>query len=91
MNYSQEYFERMQMMCRYFESQSKENVLCVPEFIASSLINDIIQNEEDNMIAFKKIKEILAEMEETEHKNDVHWYDYKIHLMSVLRNNKIEE
>ena len=44
MNYSQEYFERMQMMCRYFESQSKKNILHVPEFIASSLINDIILN-----------------------------------------------
>lgn len=54
MNYPQEYFERMQMMCRYFESQSKESALHLPEFIASSLINDIIQKEEDNLVASKK-------------------------------------
>ncbi|MFD1602246.1 hypothetical protein ACFSJW_18405 [Flavobacterium artemisiae] len=91
MNYSQEYFERMQMMCRYFESQSKKNILHVPEFIASSLINDIIQKEEENLIASKKIEEILAEMKVTEHQNNVHWYDYKIHVMNVLKENKIEE
>lgn len=54
MNYSEEYFERMQMMRRYFESQSKENDFYLSEFIASSLINDIIEQEEDNLEGSKK-------------------------------------
>ncbi|CAD0008786.1 hypothetical protein [Flavobacterium chungangense] len=47
--YSQEHFEKMQMMCRYFESHSKVNELYLPEFTISKSINDVIEYEENNV------------------------------------------
>lgn len=89
--YNQKKIQNMQMMCRYFESNSKSNKLYLPEFTISKKINDIIENEENGAKGIQKIFKLLAEIESLEDKNDSHWHDYKIHVMCVLRENGFNE
>ncbi|SEP02203.1 hypothetical protein SAMN05444671_4616 [Flavobacterium sp. CF108] len=86
-----QHFENMQMMCRYFESNSKLNKFYLPEFTISKKINDIIENEENSFDGIMKILELLAEIDNLEHPNDIHWFDYKLHVLSVLRQNGFSE
>nr|WP_199000731.1 hypothetical protein [Flavobacterium sp. ASV13] len=88
---SQQHFDNMQMMCQYFESKSKDNDLYLPEFTTSKSINDIIKYEENSTEGIQKILKSLAKIEKMEHHNDVHWLDYKIHIMAVLRENGYKE
>ncbi|MCP2029791.1 hypothetical protein L1276_004985 [Flavobacterium sp. HSC-32F16] len=89
--YTQQHFENMQMMCSYFESNSKNNEFYLPEFTASKKINDIIENEENSFEGVMKILELLAEIDNLKLKKDVHWFDYKLHVLSVLRQNGFSE
>lgn len=89
--YSKEHFDNMQMMCRYFESKSKDNDLYLPEFTASKSINNVIQYEENSVEGIQKILKTLAEIENSQHYNDAHWLDYKMHVMAVLRENGYTE
>ncbi|WP_269236594.1 hypothetical protein [Flavobacterium flavigenum] len=89
--YSQQNFENMKMMSRYFESNSKVDELYLLEFRTSNLINNIIENEDDNEKGIQETFKLLAEIESLEHKNDSHWLDYKIHVMCVLRENGFNE
>ena len=78
------HFEEMKMMCEYFKKHSLENDLYIPEYEASKEINLIIESENDPEIGIVKIKNVLKEIEKLEHKDDFHWYDYKLHLNPFL-------
>lgn len=86
---SEEHFARMQMMCRYFKSQSETQELSMPEYQASKAINEIILgSDQDLSRATASIRNVLSELDLVAHKNDVHWYDYRLHVNAVLRENK---
>lgn len=79
-------FERMQMMCKSFKSNSEKDVGFFPEFIASESINDILQQSDILTIEdYRKILRIIADIDLTKHYNGSQWLDYKIHLNALLR------
>ncbi|GAA3592614.1 hypothetical protein Q4Q39_05695 [Flavivirga amylovorans] len=85
---SVEHFGRMNMMTRTFESNSKSNKLYLPEYEVSNEINKMIKLiEKPSQSDFKKIERLIKEIDKTEHHNGSQWYDYKIHLNAVLREN----
>lgn len=80
--------ERMQMMCRTFQSSSEKYPDFIPEFEASKSINDIllqsgILTTED----YDEILKIITNIDLTKHYDGSQWLDYKLHLNSVLRHN----
>lgn len=79
-------FERMQMMCKSFKSNSEKYIDFLPEFIAAKSINDILQQSDilttEN---YRKILRILADIDLTKHYDGAKWLDYKIHLNALLR------
>ena len=86
------YIERLSMMYEYFESHAKRNPLYLPEFKAAALIYAIINKKEDYLKEdFDEIRKILSDVDLTEHKNDSHWVDYKIHLNYVLHQFGLKE
>ena len=85
---SNEHFERMNMMCRTFELNSKHNELFKPEYEISKEINRLIEIIEVPTEAdFKKIEDLIVSINSTKHHNGSQWYDYKIHLTALLRAN----
>jgi len=80
-----EHFERMQMMCRTFQSAAEKYADFQPEFIASKSINDILQKSNTlTNEGFIEILKILTDIDLTKHKDGSQWYDYKIHLNALL-------
>lgn len=76
-------FDRMQMMARYFR-ENAGNPSYLPEAKASALINGVLKNGVLNSMDLERIKEIQPEVDNADHKDDVHWYDYKLHLNAWL-------
>jgi hypothetical protein len=84
--------ERLQMMYSYFKSNAEKDSLYLPEFNAATLISDIMNLKESySKDDFNNIRKILSDVDLTEHKNDSHWYDYKIHLNYILRQHGLNE
>ena len=82
---SQEHFERMQMMCQFFERESKKLPISLPEFEASKAINNLIESiETPDIMDFKNIVNILNDVDNVEHTDGSHWFDYKIHVWATL-------
>jgi len=85
---SEEHFDRMCMMCKKFNIQSKEENLFLPEYLASKEINEIIKRIENLAeLDFKTIIEIIKKTENSNHYSGSLWYDYKIHLSAILKEN----
>ena len=85
---SEVHFERMNMMCRTFESNSKNDILYLPEYETSKEINEMIKLIENPTQAdFHKIEELIKNIDKIEHHNGSQWYDYKIHLNALLGEN----
>ena len=85
---SEVHFERMRMMSRVFETQSKIYEDSLPEFEASKTINDLIENLANPKDSdFKKIENILTNVDNVRRMNGSQWYDYKIHVNATLRVN----
>lgn len=78
------HFERMKMMCTYFKEQTAVSDLYIPEYNASRAINEIIETESDRQIRAHKINVILQEVNQSEHANNVQWYDYCLHVNLYL-------
>lgn len=87
--HSIQHFENMQMMCRYFETKSKYDDLYVIEFETSKVINSIIENEEGDIVGIEKILDLLAIVEKSNHAGGSHWHDYEIHVLGILRLNRL--
>jgi hypothetical protein len=88
---SEEHFEEMKIMSEYFNENSRNSKyfqLYEPEADASKLINTIIENETDSKIGIEKINYIINEIEQKQHLNDVHWFDFMIHVNAVININK---
>ncbi|WP_289046520.1 hypothetical protein [uncultured Olleya sp.] len=76
------------MMCRKFESNSKKDKLFLPEYEISKEINEMIQLiDKPSQSDFEKIEELIKSLNSIEHYNGSQWYDYKIHLNAILREN----
>jgi len=75
------HFERMKMMCKYFEDHSNTNHLYIPEYTAAIKINNLIETGDNQK---SEIEKILKEIENIEHKNDSHWLDYKMHVKAYF-------
>lgn len=81
-----EHYERMIMMASYFREHSNNDKLYILEVNASEGINRIIKNSEKlDLESAEKIVEMLDEINNHEHKNDVHWFDYTLHVKHALR------
>jgi hypothetical protein len=87
--HSIQHFENMQMMCRYFEEKSKYDDLYVIEYETSKIINGIIENEEDDIVGVEKILDFLAIVEKSNHAGGSHWHDYEIHVLAILKLNRL--
>lgn len=72
-------------MCAYFKEHIAVSDLYIPEYNASRAINELIETESDRHIRARKIEAVLYEIEQSDHNNDVHWYDYRLHVNSYLR------
>jgi len=81
---SVKHFEEMKIICEHFKINSLKNDLYIPEYDASKEINSIIESESDTETGIAKIKSVLERIEKLEHMNNVHWYDYKLHLNQFL-------
>lgn len=79
--------ERMEMMCKTFQSNSEKYPEFLPEFEASQSINNILQ-QSINLTTenYNDILKILKNIDLLKHYDGSGWYDYKLHLNSVLRN-----
>jgi hypothetical protein len=78
--------ERMKMMCKSFQSSSEKYPDFIPEFEASKSINDILQQSISLTTEnYNDILKILKNIDLTKHYDGSGWYDYKLHLNSVLR------
>ncbi|GAK77272.1 hypothetical protein JCM19296_2879 [Nonlabens ulvanivorans] len=76
------------MMCRMFESNSKNDKLYLPEYEISNEINEMIKLiDNPTQSDFHKIEELIKNIDKTEHHNGSQWYDYKIHLNALLLEN----
>jgi hypothetical protein len=77
--------ERMKMMSKSFQSNSEKYPEFLPEFEASQSINHILQQSinltTDN---YSEILKILKNIDLLKHYDGSGWYDYKLHLNSVL-------
>ena len=79
-------FERMQMMCESFKSNSEKYIDFLPEFIASESINNILQQSDIVTTEhYREILRIVTDIDLTKHYNGSQWLDYKIHLNALLR------
>ena len=87
--HSIQYFENMQMMCRYLEAKSKSDDLYVLEYETSKIINGIIENEEDDIVGVEKILDFLAIVEKSNHAGGSHWCDYEIHVLAIVKLNRL--
>lgn len=79
--------ERMEMMCKSFQLNSEKYPEFLPEFEASQSINNILK-QSINLTAenYNDILRILKNIDLLKHYDGSGWYDYKLHLNSVLRN-----
>ena len=77
--------ERMEMMCKSFQTNSEKYPEFLPEF-ASQSINHILQ-QSINLTAenYNDILKILNNIDLIKHYEGSGWYDYKLHLNSVLK------
>ncbi|MDO6803971.1 hypothetical protein Q4595_16085 [Wenyingzhuangia sp. 1_MG-2023] len=81
----------MEMMCRTFGNKSKSDSLFLPEYRTSEKINELIQLiEKPTQSEFEKIVDLIKNTDKMEHYNGSQWYDYKIHLNAILRENGFE-
>ena len=88
---SEEHFQRMQMMCRVFEANSRTREEYLPEFKASKAINELIEKvAKPSTGDFLAILNILNDLDNVQHKNGSQWFDYKIHVSATLRANGFE-
>ncbi|WP_179317985.1 hypothetical protein [Winogradskyella undariae] len=88
---SKEHFGRMEMMCRAFGNKSKSNSLFLTEYKASEEINEMISSiNKPTQSDFEKIVGVIKNTDSTKHYNGSQWYDYKIHLNALLRENGFE-
>lgn len=78
--------ERMEMMCKSFQTNSEKYPEFLPEFEASQSINHILQ-QSINLTAenYNDILKILNNIDLIKHYEGSGWYDYKLHLNSVLK------
>lgn len=78
--------ERMEIMCKSFQSHSEKYPEFLPEFEASQSINYILK-QSINLTAddYKDLLKILKNIDLLKHYNGAGWYDYKLHLNSVLK------
>ena len=85
---SKEHFKRMEMMCKTFAEKSKSNSLFLPEYETSEKINGMICSiNKPTESDFNKIIDLIKKTDLKEHYNGSQWYDYKIHLNALLREN----
>jgi ABC-type polysaccharide transport system permease subunit len=78
--------ERMEMMCKSFQANSEKYPEFLPEFEASQSINDILQQSVNLTVGnYNDILKILKNIDLIKHYDGSGWYDYKLHLNSVLR------
>ena len=77
------------MMCRYFEEKSKFDDLYMIEFETSKNINSIIESEVDDIVGIEKILDLLTIVEKSNHAGGSHWHDYEIHVLAILKVNKL--
>ena len=78
--------ERMEMMSKSFPANSEKYPEFLPEFEAAQSINHILQQSTilttDN---YNEILKILNNIDLLKHYDGSGWYDYKLHLNSVLK------
>ena len=85
---SKAHFERMEMMCKTFAEQSKSDSLFLPEYETSEEINRMISSiDKPTDSDFNEIIDIIKNIDTKEHYDGSQWYDYKIHLNALLREN----
>lgn len=83
--------ERMEMMCKTFQSNSEKYPEFLPEFEASLSINNILQKSINLTVDdYKDILKILKNIDLIKHYDGSGWYDYKLHLNSVLRSKRFD-
>jgi hypothetical protein len=85
---SKEHFGRMKLMCANFAEKSKSNALFLPEYETSKKINQMIESiNKPTASDFNKIVDLIKTTDIKEHYNGAQWFDYKIHLNALLRDN----
>ncbi|MCD0455109.1 hypothetical protein LPB85_06560 [Chryseobacterium sp. LC2016-27] len=78
--------EKMEMMCRSFQSNSERDPEFLPEFETAKSINQILQRSSNLTVDnYNDILKILKDIDLLKHYDGSGWYDYKLHLNSVLR------
>lgn len=88
---SEEHFKRMEMMCKTFHSKSKNDDLFKTEYVVSKQINHLIKTiSRPNKSDFENIVKLIKDVEKTEHYDGSQWFDYKIHLNAILKENGYE-
>lgn len=79
------YSARLQMMYNYFKLHAAKDPLSIPEFNAAAQISKLIYLKDNySNDEILEIRAILEEVDSTKHKNDSHWYDYKLHINYYL-------
>lgn len=78
--------KRMEMMCKSFQSNSEKYPEFLPEFEASKSINNILK-QSINLTGenYNDILKILKNLDLIKHYEGSGWYDYKLHLNSLLK------
>lgn len=78
----------MQQMCRVLGERSQTDQEYLPEFAAAHSVNEQLQTITDpDKDDFNRIVRLLADIDRVPHANGSLWFDYKIHVMAMLRVN----
>lgn len=80
-----EILERLYLFLAYFEDNAKHNVLFIPELETATAIYSIIEKEPLlSKHAVLQVIMLLNTLNNTAHYAGTEWYDYLLHLKTLL-------
>lgn len=85
MSTRKELLERLYLFLAYFENNAKDNALFIPELETATAIYSIIEKE--TILSKKTVLQVIMHLNtlnNTVHYAGAGWYDYLLHLKTLL-------